>query len=254
MGGLATMKKALATLSSGLILSIGLTVPAWAQLVRGTVGPVSRGGGDLGAGPSEISNSTLSRTHTGIGDDQPGTMQTHSQTTNAAQAQLSGKKKTKLKAHENSSASANASVNAKHQKRHEKASLTAKSNTQAKMESSASTKNVEANSNVSSAGKSSFQTGSKGNISTSTRTEASVGEHARYKFRRESELEHADECNHADEHKGWFEFQRQGRCRRARPDRSPVAPRCTTLQRGSTGGEPQNSPPGTTSGSGRRDS
>jgi hypothetical protein len=112
-----TMKKSLATISSGLVLALGLTAPAWAQL-RGGLGATSRGEGDLGIGRSAISTSSTDRTGLDAREGQQRIVKGSTQASDNTKTQL--KTKNKVKANANNSSRASANAKAKKQKGHKK--------------------------------------------------------------------------------------------------------------------------------------
>lgn len=132
------MKKYLATITSSLVLAVGLTVPAWAQL--GRVGAGAGAGikdqGNASLGHSDLSTSSTDRL--GVNANQQGLK---ASTTDSAKTQVKAKDKVKTKANlkANAQAGASARVKAKKQKGHKnnQQDVSVKSDTSAKVDANA---------------------------------------------------------------------------------------------------------------------
>lgn len=130
------MKKYLATITSSLVLAVGLTVPAWAQLGRVGAGAGIKDQGNASLGHSDLSTSSTDRL--GVNANQQGLK---ASTTDSTKTQVKAKDKVKTKANlkANAQAGASARVKAKKQKGHKnnQQDVSVKSDTSAKVDANA---------------------------------------------------------------------------------------------------------------------
>ncbi len=155
------MKTNLVTLSSALILAIGLTIPAWAQLGRvgAGAGAGGREQGDLGMGHE--STSSTERMGAEAGAKQDGMLKGSAKATTSTKAQLNAKNKTKVKANAKAGASAHLKVKKQKGQKNNPQYTQLNSNTHASVNASAGSK-LDAN------------TGAKVNANTGTTLDANA--------------------------------------------------------------------------------
>jgi hypothetical protein len=129
------MNKSLATISSSLVLAIGLTVPAWAQLGRVGVGG---GAGAAGHGTAGLRHSGLSTTSDDrLGGDlrtnDQGMVKGSTKASDSSKAALKAKnKKSKVDANANTQVGASANAKVKKQKGHKNNSPDVQANADAR--------------------------------------------------------------------------------------------------------------------------
>lgn len=127
------MRKPLVKISSGLVLAIGLTTPAWAQLGRGGLG-AGAGASEHGAmdmGHSGVSTSSSERLGVDARTNQPDSVKGSTDVSGSTKAQVKADKKAKVNANAEAGASAHAKVKKQKHGKDNQQTLQVKSDTNA---------------------------------------------------------------------------------------------------------------------------